>query len=199
MIKDIQVVCNRRVEPETVRSYLKFSPGQAYSAAKVDASLKALFATGLFADVSIEPQGAIVVVTVRENPVINQVAAEGTAFEPTCLVAPAGEPFPIEFDNRDPVAVTGPHNIAIAVDEEAVASDPIFKGELVNGPETVSYDVPAIQDEGSYFFQCDVHPTMTGTLAVVAAGRAVGTAAVEAAASRHPFPAGSPPGATMRT
>jgi plastocyanin len=98
------------------------------------------------------------------------IVAEGTAFDPTCLVAPAGEPFTIEFDNRDPVAATGPHNIAIAVDEASVTSDPIFTGDLVDGPETVSYDVPAIPDEGSYFFHCDIHPTMTGTLAVVAAG-----------------------------
>ena len=103
------------------------------------------------------------------QPVL-QIVAEGTAFDPTCLVAPAGEPFTIEFDNRDPVAATGPHNIAIAVDEAAVASDPIFKGDLVNGPDTVAYDVPAIPDAGNYFFHCDVHPTMTGVLAVVSAG-----------------------------
>jgi plastocyanin len=101
---------------------------------------------------------------------ILKIVAEGTAFDPTCLVAPAGEPFTIEFDNRDPVAAIGPHNIAIAVDEAAVASDPIFKGDLVDGPDTVGYDVPAIPDEGSYFFHCDVHPTMTGTLAVVSGG-----------------------------
>jgi outer membrane protein insertion porin family len=78
-IKDIEVAGNRRVEPETVRSYLQFSRGDAYSASKVDASIKALFATGLFADVKIEPQGSTVVVTVRENPVINQVAFEGNS------------------------------------------------------------------------------------------------------------------------
>ena len=79
VIKSIEVVGNRRVEPETVRSYLQISPGEAYSPAKVDASLKALFATGLFADVSIEPQGSSLIVTVRENPVINQVAFEGNS------------------------------------------------------------------------------------------------------------------------
>lgn len=79
VIKDIQVVGNRRVEPETVRSYLQFGPGDAFNPGKVDASIKALFATGLFADVSIEPQGSTAVVTVRENPVINQVAFEGNS------------------------------------------------------------------------------------------------------------------------
>jgi plastocyanin len=72
------------------------------------------------------------------------------------------------------VATTGPHNIAIAEDEAAVASDPIFKGPLVDGPDTIEYAVPAIPDEGSYFFHCDVHPTMTGTLAVVSGGNAGG-------------------------
>ncbi|MGQ0456826.1 MAG: outer membrane protein assembly factor BamA [Hyphomicrobium sp.] len=79
VIKDIQVVGNRRVEPETVRSYLQFNSGEAYSPGKVDASIKALFATGLFADVAIEPQGSTMVVSVRENPVINQIAFEGNS------------------------------------------------------------------------------------------------------------------------
>lgn len=76
-IREIKVEGNRRVEPETVRSYLSFSVGDAYSPAKVDASLKALFATGLFADIRIDRQGNAVVVTVVENPVVAQVAFEG--------------------------------------------------------------------------------------------------------------------------
>jgi len=76
-IRDIRVTGNRRVEPETVRSYLKFTVGDAYDPAKIDQSLKALFATGLFADVRIEREGPGVLITVVENPVINQVAFEG--------------------------------------------------------------------------------------------------------------------------
>lgn len=79
VIRSIEVVGNRRVEPETVRSYLQFSTGDNYSPSRVDASLKSLFATGLFADVSIDRDGSTVVVTVRENPVINQVAFEGNS------------------------------------------------------------------------------------------------------------------------
>lgn len=78
-VRDIRVVGNRRVEPETVRSYLKFSAGDAYSPAKVDGSIKALFATGLFSDVRIDREGASVVVTVVENPIVNQVAFEGNS------------------------------------------------------------------------------------------------------------------------
>jgi outer membrane protein insertion porin family len=76
-IREINVVGNRRVEPETVRSYLRFSVGDPYDPAKVDQSLRALFQTGLFADVKIDRQGSTVIVTVAENPVINQVAFEG--------------------------------------------------------------------------------------------------------------------------
>ncbi len=76
-VRDIQVAGNRRVEPETVRSYLRFSVGDAYSEARVNQSITALFATGLFSDVRIERNGATVVVTVVENPVINQIAFEG--------------------------------------------------------------------------------------------------------------------------
>lgn len=79
VIKSIQVTGNRRVEPETVRSYMQISPGEAYNAAKIDASVKSLFATGLFADVSMDLQGSTLVVTVVENPVINQVAFEGNS------------------------------------------------------------------------------------------------------------------------
>jgi outer membrane protein insertion porin family len=79
VVRDIRVEGNRRVEPETVRSYLQFSVGQPYDASKVDASLQALFATGLFADVSINQEGDSAVVYVVENPVINQVAFEGNS------------------------------------------------------------------------------------------------------------------------
>ena len=77
VVRDIRVSGNQRVTPETVRSYLQFSVGDTYNAGKVDRSLKALFATGLFADVRIERDGAGVLVVVVENPVVAQVAFEG--------------------------------------------------------------------------------------------------------------------------
>jgi outer membrane protein insertion porin family len=79
VVREIRIVGNRRVEPETVRSYLQFAVGDAYDAGKIDQSLKALFATGLFADVRIDREGNAVVITVVENPVINQVAFEGNS------------------------------------------------------------------------------------------------------------------------
>ena len=79
VVRDIQVQGGKRVEAETVRSYLQFSVGDAYDAGKVDGSLMALFGTGLFQDVSIDRDGNTVIVTVVENPVVNQVAFEGNS------------------------------------------------------------------------------------------------------------------------
>ncbi len=79
VVQNIQVTGNRRVEPETVRSYLQFTVGDVYEPYVVDASLRSLFATGLFQDVRIDKQGGTVVVAVVENPVINQVVFEGNS------------------------------------------------------------------------------------------------------------------------
>jgi outer membrane protein insertion porin family len=77
VIREIRVEGNRRVEPETVRTYLRFNIGDAYDPARVDQSIKALFSTGLFSDVRIDRTATGVLVTVVENPVVNQVAFEG--------------------------------------------------------------------------------------------------------------------------
>lgn len=73
----IVVEGNRRVDAETIRSYFATQPGQRLDPAKIDEALKALYATGLFADVSISNRGGRMVVTVVENEVINRVAFEG--------------------------------------------------------------------------------------------------------------------------
>ena len=86
------------------------------------------------------------------------ISATELEFDTTTLTAPAGRPFDLVFDN----AVAVPHNVAIYTDDSA--ADPLFVGETVTGPTTITYAVPAL-DPGEYFFRCDVHPTqMTGTL-----------------------------------
>ncbi|MEQ8195980.1 MAG: outer membrane protein assembly factor BamA, partial [Rhodospirillales bacterium] len=77
VIQDIAVEGAQRVEPGTVISYMVIKQGDPYDAERIDRSLKSLFATGLFADVSIQRQGKTLVVNVVENPVINRVAFEG--------------------------------------------------------------------------------------------------------------------------
>jgi len=73
----IDVEGTQRIEPDTVRSYIGASAGEALTPELVDRTLKNLFATGLFADVSVRREGDALVVRVIENPVINRVAFEG--------------------------------------------------------------------------------------------------------------------------
>lgn len=77
VVREVIVEGAQRIEPETVRSYLLIRAGDAYDPARVDRSLKSLYATGLFADVSIRRDGDVLVVSVVENPVINRIAFEG--------------------------------------------------------------------------------------------------------------------------
>lgn len=76
-ISNIKIEGLERIEPETVRSYLLLQPGDQWDPERVDSSLKALFATGLFADVKLDRQGSDLVVHVVENPIINRIAFEG--------------------------------------------------------------------------------------------------------------------------
>lgn len=76
-IRSIQVLGNQRVEANTVASYLLFAPGDPYSEDRIDLSLKTLYATGLFADVVIDPRDGNVIIQVIENPIINRVIFEG--------------------------------------------------------------------------------------------------------------------------
>jgi outer membrane protein insertion porin family len=76
-ISDIKVVGNARIEAGTVRSYMLVQPGDPFDPDRIDRSLKTLYATGLFHDVNLTRQGNTLVVTVVENPLVNQVAFEG--------------------------------------------------------------------------------------------------------------------------
>src|SRR5262247_4161849 len=78
-IANIRVEGNQRIEAETVLSYMQLSPGDRFEAARIDKALKNLFASGLFADVSLRREGDDLVVTVVENPIINRLAFEGNS------------------------------------------------------------------------------------------------------------------------
>lgn len=87
------------------------------------------------------------------------VTAADMAFAPgTVSVAAAGEAFTLALVNSDAM----PHNVAIYTDESK--SEKLFEGEMVTDG-TVVYDIPAL-DAGEYFFDCSLHPNMTGTLVV---------------------------------
>jgi len=76
-IQSITVVGAQRLEPDTIRTYIKLRYGQPYTQAAADQALKDLFATELFADVQIRNDGGNVTIEVKENPVINRIILEG--------------------------------------------------------------------------------------------------------------------------
>ncbi len=85
------------------------------------------------------------------------------SFDKKTISVYAGSNVIINFDNRDTV----PHNFSIYLNASA-PQPPIFKGDIVNGPGTITYRFLAPIAPGTYFFRCDVHPTiMTGAFIVV--------------------------------
>jgi plastocyanin len=93
--------------------------------------------------------GAVVQVT---------LTASGIAYDTDSLEVPADTPFQIVFTNNDAGI---PHNVAIHKDSPT--GELVWQGDIFNGVETRTYDVPALP-AGTYGFVCSVHPNMTGTL-----------------------------------
>jgi outer membrane protein insertion porin family len=79
IIRRIIVQGTQRIEPDSVLSYMVLREGQPYDPAGADRSLKALFDTGLFADVRMTWDGMVLTVRVVENPILNQVVYEGNS------------------------------------------------------------------------------------------------------------------------
>jgi plastocyanin len=100
---------------------------------------------------------------VKDRPIgrtVQLCASNDQAFHTSSLTAVSGAPIGLIFENEDDGV---PHNVAIYADDSAEES--LFVGETIVGPERITYDVPAI-DAGEYYFRCDVHPIMDGTLEV---------------------------------
>jgi outer membrane protein insertion porin family len=76
-ISSITVIGSQRIEPETVRSYLKLRPGGPYTQELGDEAIRDLFDTELFADAQIRDDNGALTILVRENPVINRIVFEG--------------------------------------------------------------------------------------------------------------------------
>jgi plastocyanin len=89
-------------------------------------------------------------------PFAAAISASGLQFSTGELDLPADAPVDLTFDNQDDGVQ---HNVAIYTDESA--SQPLFKGELVTGVASVVYSFTA-PPPGTYYFHCDVHPTMNG-------------------------------------
>lgn len=77
IIQAITIEGLQRSSPESVRAYLLVQEGDPFDPGRIDRSLKSLFATGRFANVTIRREANTLIVTVVENPTVNRVAFEG--------------------------------------------------------------------------------------------------------------------------
>jgi len=100
------------------------------------------------------------VVSVEDGAVT--VSADELAFDVGTIEATAGEAFTITLDNADSV----PHNISIYTEE---GGEEIVVGEIIDAGDSVDVEVPALE-AGEYYFVCDLHTTMNGTVVVTASG-----------------------------
>lgn len=90
------------------------------------------------------------------------LVAENIAFDRSTITVPAGAKVTVNLNNRDSGV---PHNFAVY--ETEAAEKIIFRGQIVTGLAKTEYtfDSPAVP--GTYFFRCDIHPTlMKGQLIV---------------------------------
>lgn len=85
------------------------------------------------------------------------VTAKDLKFGQTNLKVAADKAFDLVLDNQE----SAPHNVAIYTDSSA--STKISVGEIFSGPAQKTQSVPALA-AGSYFFRCDVHPDMQGSI-----------------------------------
>src|SRR5437667_2204667 len=90
--------------------------------------------SGGHAKVTCSPSGTHLAITAQNN-----------AFDKACLAAPAGRPFAIAFDNRDPGVA---HNVHILTSSGASP----FQGDITTGVRSTTYHVGALKP-GTYEFR----------------------------------------------
>jgi plastocyanin len=89
------------------------------------------------------------------------LTAQGFAFDKSTLTVPAGASVTMNLTNGDAGV---PHNFAL-YDGPALGKS-FFVGRLVTGPAMATYTFTAPTVPGTYFFRCDVHPSMSGSFVV---------------------------------
>ena len=95
-------------------------------------------------------------------PVSVNLTAKNIAFDVKTITVAAGAAVTVNFDNQD---ASVEHNFAVYMD--SAATMPIFVGKIITGPAQIAYSFTAPGQPGTYFFRCDVHPTMMrGTFVV---------------------------------
>ncbi|HXH21664.1 MAG TPA: cupredoxin domain-containing protein [Dehalococcoidia bacterium] len=89
-----------------------------------------------------------------------QINAAALKFDTKTIVLPAKSDVTVSLRNEDAGVL---HNLAIY--KKADGTGKVFAGELFNGIETREYRFKT-PEPGTYYFRCDAHPEMSGTVKV---------------------------------
>ena len=84
------------------------------------------------------------------------IVAKDMKFQSAAVEVKADAAFTLHFDNQD----SAPHNVGIYTDSSGATA--VSVGEIVSAAKA-DQAVPALK-AGTYFFRCDVHRDMTGTI-----------------------------------
>ncbi len=77
IIKSIKINGNQRIDNETILSYVKITPNKDIDIMDLNIAFKDLFATDLFSEIKFEISNNVLLIDVKENPIINRIALEG--------------------------------------------------------------------------------------------------------------------------
>jgi plastocyanin len=99
----------------------------------------------------------------KAGPPPQTVIAKNIAYDVKELKVPAGAAITVSFKNQDKV----PHNMDFTVDQ--AGSQTFYKQDPLPGPIASTYQFTSPK-AGTYYYHCDVHPNMTGTLLVTGSG-----------------------------
>lgn len=152
-----------RITPTQIGQYqIQCSQLCGYDHTDMTAPVKVVSASDF--DTWVKQQQATMSATTTPSTaqVMVDLVAQNISFDKNTITVPAGAAVMINFDNKD---ISVAHNFAVYTD--STATKVIYQGQIVTGPATTTYIFTAPSTPGSYFFRCDVHPTMmTGTLVV---------------------------------
>lgn len=101
--------------------------------------------------------------TTSGNTATIDLVAQNVAFNMKTITVKAGASITINFNNKDSGVS---HNFSLYTDSSATPTA-LFQGKIIIGPATTTYTFIAPSTPGTYFFRCDIHPTMmTGSFIV---------------------------------
>ncbi len=76
IIGSISVIGNKRLDKSTITAYMAIKEGEPFDSARVESSIREIYATGLFSDATFDFSRGVLTINVVENPLINEVAFE---------------------------------------------------------------------------------------------------------------------------